>query len=367
MSDLKKTILHDLHVRLGAQMAPFGGFIMPIQYTGIIAEHQAARTGATLFDTCHMGEIRVGGGRALADLEALVSCDIASLEPGQCRYGLMCNENGGVRDDLLVYRQGADAFMLVVNAATRETDFEWVRAHVSAGIRAENLSGRMAKIDLQGPGAPKIMQALMKNSIAGLKFYRFMDNMYRGRPVLVSRTGYTGEIGYEFFGDLDLAEPFWNDCMERGAVPAGLGARDTLRLEMGMPLYGHELSEGRNAAESGFTRALSSRKPYIGSDAIRDQTQAASCLSGLELEGRRACRHGDGILDGDGKIVGEVTSGSFAPSLGKAVALGYVAREWAGKGRHLTISTARGPLRAVVAELPFYRQATGRRPIAEFL
>ncbi|MBA4387629.1 MAG: glycine cleavage system protein T [Verrucomicrobia bacterium] len=364
---MKKTIFHDLHVELGARMAEFGGFMMPIQYQGIIAEHMACRNGATLFDTCHMGEFKLAGDGVVADLERLVSCDVASMKYGQCRYGLLCNEKGGVIDDLLVYRFADKDFMLVVNAGTQDNDFAWVEAHLSAGTRAENVSDQTAKIDLQGPATPKIMQKLMAETVADLKFYHFMKNKYRGAEVIVSRTGYTGEMGFEIYGDAATATAFWKECMELGAVPAGLGARDTLRLEVGMPLYGHELSEERNAAESGFSRSISDSKTFIGCESLRNAANVKSALVGIELEGRRAARNGDGLADAGGRPVGIVTSGSFAPSLEKAIALGYVEKKSAAPGTVIAVKTARSDIPGRVVELPFYKGGSARRPVAEFL
>ena len=252
-AEMKRTALYDLHVSLGARMGPFGGWLMPIQYAGIVKEHEACRRNAALFDTCHMGEFLVRGPLAAAALERLVTCEVSSLAAGQCRYGLMCNENGGVIDDLLLYRMSEQEFMVVVNAGTQDGDFEWIRSHVAGGTQVESLSGRTFKVDLQGPAAPRIMRGLAEMPPANLTYYHFADNRYGGRRVLVSRTGYTGEIGFEiYFENGDLAARFWKAAMALGATPAGLGARDTLRLEMGMPLYGHELSVDRNAAESGF-------------------------------------------------------------------------------------------------------------------
>ncbi len=365
--NLRHTELYETHVALGARMAEFGGFLMPIQYEGIIREHQAARTNAALFDTCHMGEFRISGAGAFDALERLLSCDVASLRVGRCRYGLMCNGEGGVLDDLLVYRLADDAFMLVVNAGTQQADFEWISAHLTVGTQAENISDGTAKVDLQGPGSARIMQKLMADSIADMKFYTFRHNRYGGEDVLVSRTGYTGELGFEFYGAAPLARRFWQDCMELGAVPAGLGARDTLRLEMGMPLYGHELGPQRNAAEAGFSRAISQSKAFIGSDVVLDPARCSARLVGIVFDGRGAARHGDVLVDETGGEIGTVTSGSFAPSLGKAVALGYVAPACAEAGTSVAARTARQALPGTVCALPFYREATGRRPMADFL
>ncbi|MBT3191221.1 MAG: glycine cleavage system aminomethyltransferase GcvT [Verrucomicrobia bacterium] len=365
-SDDRKTPLFETHVALGARMAPFGGFAMPIQYTGIFKEHEATRTGSTLFDTCHMGEFRLSGSSAVADLEALLTCPIGSMQHGQCRYGLLCNESGGVIDDLLIYRIGDHEFMLVVNAGTQENDFEWINTHCSESTTLENRSDTTAKIDIQGPGSPDIMNALIPEGIKDLRFYRFKDATYQGESVLVSRTGYTGEIGFELYAPLHLAAPFWQSAMQQGAVCAGLGARDTLRLEMGMPLYGHELDDKRNAAEAGFSRAISADKPFMGDSVIRDPARHREALVGLQLGGRQSARHGDTILASDGSPIGTVTSGSFAPSLGTAIALGYVTNEYAHIGTETLLQTSRKALTATIVKRPFYTAATAREAIENF-
>jgi len=363
---VRATPLSDLHRSLGAKMEPFGRFLMPISYDGILREHQAARTGAALFDTCHMGEFRLRGKSALADLERLLSCDIASLERGRCRYGLLCGPEGGVIDDVIVYRLGSEEFMLVVNAGTQESDFAWIEAHLRPETDAENVSPETAKLDVQGPKSPRIVQSLLSESVAELKYYHFMRNRYRGEAVLVSRTGYTGEIGFEVYCRQDPARRFWSESMDLGAVPAGLGARDTLRLEAGLPLYGHELDRNRNAAGCGFKRAISGRKSFIGSDAICSAADAPR-LVGLSMEGRRAARRGDEIVDRTGRRIGVVTSGSFAPSLGRAVAMGYVESAHGRAGTTVAVRSARKDLSGVIVRLPFYTKGTARRPIREFL
>lgn len=348
-------------------MGPFGGFLMPIQYQGILSEHQAARERSALFDTCHMGEFRLGGRGALQDLQRIVTCDVSSLSVGQCRYGFMCNEAGGVIDDLLVYRLADSEFLMVVNAGTQDADFSWLQAHLSEETHAENISEETGKLDIQGPGSPKIVSSLVSEPIGGLRFYRFMENAYRGKNVIVSRTGYTGEIGFEIYGDEEVTKALWDDCVKQGAVPAGLGARDTLRLEMGMPLYGHELTAERNAAEAGFTKAISLAKEFIGSQVVGDASRQTSALVGLMLSDRRAARAGDGVQAAAGDTVGIITSGSFAPSVGNAVALAYVDIDHAAEGSNLLVRTERHALPATVMTPPFYRDATARSAMNEFL
>jgi aminomethyltransferase len=364
---LKKTVLYDSHVALGARMAPFGGYCMPIQYSGIMNEHKATREAATIFDTCHMGEFRINGSNAVSDLETILSCPVAPIKTGQCRYGFICNENGGVIDDQIVYRMAENEFFMVVNAATKPADFEWIKRHISEGTAIENLSARTAKLDLQGPASARIMRKLMEAKIDGMKYYTWVKNRYRNTEVLISRTGYTGEIGFEMYCPLDLGKVFWNDCLGLGALPAGLGARDTLRLEMGFPLYGHELDDCTNAAESNFSRAIDETKKFIGSAVVLDPAQKRRLLVGIRLEGRRAARHGDAICDNRGNSVGAVTSGSFSPSLASAIALGYVALPASAIGTQVRIRTDRQELTGSIVELPFYKKATGRMDIKKFL
>ncbi len=364
---MEKTCLYPLHEKLGAKMAEFGGYMMPIQYSGILKEHQACREGVVLFDTDHMGEFRVTGQHALKDLEKLVSCDVESMTVGQCRYGMMCNPTGGVIDDLLVYRMDSNDFMLVVNAGTKANDFVWIKNHLSADAHIEDQSSLIAKIDLQGPDSPRIIELLLKESVSELKFFRFMHNEYHDQPVIISRTGYTGEIGFEIYISPELAQKFWHACMKLGAIPAGLGARDTLRLEMGMPLYGHELNAERNAGESGFERALSDKKDFIGSSVVNDTSLRRSKLVGIAIPDRRAARQGDEILDRSGERVGIVTSGSLSPSLGYAIALGYVAASLSELGTPLKLRSPRYELEGKVVSLPFYGSATGRGKIKDFL
>lgn len=350
----RRTPLYPLHLELGARTAPFGGFEMPIQYKGIFHEHHATRHGATLFDTCHMGEFMLHGPGALATLEALVTCPLDDLRNGVCRYGLMCAEDGGTLDDLIIYRHAHDRYMIVVNAGTQASDFEWMTGHAAAGACLENHSEYLGKIDLQGPRSPAVLDALMPGA-AALPYFHFRPVLWQGHEAIVSRTGYTGERGYEIYLPAAATEAFWRAAMRQGAEPAGLGARDTLRLEAGLPLYGHELRRDRNAATTAHPRAMASGKPFIGAAALRAPGARRQILAGLMLEGRQAARQGDAVLAAarDAKV-GEVTSGSFAPTLGTAVALSTLDAEAAVPGTELVIQTARKTLAARVVTLPFH-------------
>jgi aminomethyltransferase len=355
------TCLAPLHAQAGARMASFGGYLLPMQFRGILEEHHWTRRHVSLFDTCHMGELRVQGPGAAEDVGSLLTRDVVSLAPGRCRYALMCNERGGTLDDVVVYRLAADDLMLVVNAATRPEDAAWMAARLPARSRLSDVSGVTAKIDVQGPESPALLARILEHDVGALGYYRWMDNRFGGSAVRVSRTGYTGERGYEVYLDPDLAPAFWAAAREAGAEPAGLGARDTLRLEAGYPLYGHELAADRNAGESGLVREADLRREFVGAAAVREGARhGPRRLAGLLLDGRRAARAGDAVLSAAGQEVGVVTSGSFAPSLGKAVALGYIDRDQARNATRLGIRTARQVLEAGVAPLPFYRRGTAR-------
>ncbi len=359
----RRTPLFDRHVALGARMAPFGGFEMPIQYAGILQEHESTRRAVALFDTCHMGEFEIEGPTAAADLDRLVSCAVAPLAIGQCRYGYLCNPAGGVLDDLLVYRLAPERFMLVVNAGTQDADWDWVRAHLSPDTRATNRSADTGKLDIQGPGSFALLAPLIAPALEALGYYRFQEGRFDGDAVLVSRTGYTGERGFEVYAPPAVIVRLWDACLARGAVPAGLGARDTLRLEMGMPLYGHELGPDRLAAEAGFAAALAPDKGFIGAEAQRDPARPRDRLIGIVFPDRRAARAGDPVEDAAGAPIGIVTSGSFAPSLGRAIALAYVRAPLAVPDTPARVRTARAVLEGRFQRPPFHRGASARWPL----
>jgi aminomethyltransferase len=364
---MKTTVLHPVHAALGAKMSPFGGYDMPVQYAGgIIAEHGAARSGAALFDTCHMGEFIASGPNAAADLDRLLSNDVTNLPIGACRYGFLCNDGGGVIDDLITYRLSETEFMIVVNASGEEGDFEWIAGRASKDTSVKNLSHAIAKIDLQGPKSPKIAASLLKRPLNGLKYYRFMRNDYKGAEITISRTGYTGEIGFEIYCPAEHAADFWNDCMTLGAIPAGLGARDILRLEMGYPLYGHELSSDRNAAQSGFAHAISKNKTFIGSDKVNDLSLRNQSLTGISIDGRRTARSGDTVTI-DGKTAGTVTSGCFSPTQAHAIALAYINNESSGIDTAVSIISGKNELSGKITATPFYKNGTVRGDINLYL
>ncbi len=361
-----KTPLHEIHRQLGARMAPFAGWDMPIQYTGIVAEHLATRTACGVFDICHMGEFELSGPTAAADLDRLITSRIGALAVGQCRYGYLLNDAGGVLDDLTCYRLGPDRFMLVVNAGTRPGDWAWVSGHLSSTTTARDRSDELAKLDVQGPVAHTVMTKAFGVPPPALGYFRFCEIALDGAPCLLSRTGYTGEFGYELYFPAARAADFWNRLTAAGATPVGLGARDTLRLEMGYPLYGHELGTGRTPVAAARGLFMDVKKDFIGRAAcVRDlEHGAAQYLVGLRLASRQAARAGDAVRAG-GNTIGQVTSGSLAPSLNVAVALAYVDAPFTAPGTAVELDVRGRPLPAEVVELPFYREGTARKtPVA---
>lgn len=358
------TPLHRKHIALGARMAPFAGWEMPIEYEGILAEHAWTRTRTSVFDTSHMGEFSLRGPTAQADLERLLTQNVASIEAGQARYGYLLREDGGCLDDLTCYRLGADHFWLIVNAGTRASDAEWIRSHLSSRTEFEDLSPRTAKLDVQGPHAREDMEAAFGVKMPALRFFRFALQRLAGIPTLISRTGYTGEFGYELYIPLNAVHDVWSMLLKPGAIkPAGLGARDTLRLEVGYPLYGHELGPDRTPVAASRGQFIDFNKDFIGREAcLRDRDKGCpQYLCGLRLTSKRAARAGDRVMMGD-RAVGVVTSGSLAPSLGVAVALAYVENEQTGVGTMLEIESRGTRLAAEVTTLPFYQNGTARRP-----
>ncbi|MBA4358257.1 MAG: glycine cleavage system protein T, partial [Desulfovibrio sp.] len=326
MHSLKTTPLTEWHRSKNAKMAAFAGFDMPIQYEGIIAEHNHTRQAVGIFDICHMGEFSLRGPGAREALGALVTQDLDTLAQGKCRYGFLLNETGGVQDDLIIYCLDQDSYMLVVNGACEEGDFAWLSTHLAPylanGPELTNISPKTAKIDVQGPQAMEVLRAVLGADFQSPGYFNFMRTIWQGEPLLVSRTGYTGELGFELYLDSSLALPLWEALAAHPLVkPIGLGARDTLRLELGYPLYGQDLDTSHTPAEAGFGPLLGKKTPFMGQAAL---ATVHTKLIALEIPGRRSARHHDTVHLPGGEEVGLVTSGSFAPSLGYCVALAYV-------------------------------------------
>ena len=361
-----KTPLYNQHIARGARMAPFGGWDMPIQYEGILTEHQHTRSGASLFDICHMGEFIISGKTAATDINKILTANISTLKTNRCRYSFMLNENGGIIDDLITYKLSDENFLVVVNSATSDGDAEWMKSHLSTETHFENISDITAKIDIQGPKSREILQQLTPANLSDLKFFCFCETTVDNVNTIVSRTGYTGELGYELYIPANSAEQIWDKLLENENVrPAGLGARDTLRLEAGLPLYGHELSLEHNPAETCFMFAVKLDKEFIGKTAVLKTTDSGpeKKLVGLKLPGRQSPRAHQKIKipDNADEIIGEVTSGSFAPTLGYSIAFAYVKSDFAETGTGILIDTGRKKLSAEVVKTPFYTNPAARK------
>jgi aminomethyltransferase len=360
--------LHELHVEAGALFTDFAGWQMPVRYSSDLAEHHAVRTAAGLFDLSHMGEIAVVGPEAAQALDYALAGRLSAIVEGQAKYTLLLARDGGILDDLVVYRTGEDRYLVIANASNREVVAEALRDRCSIfDCIVEDESDEIALIALQGPIAEEILrnvEGFVVEGLDDLKYYRTLTAEFRGHGVLIARTGYTGEDGFEFYlGPVGAAE-LWVALLETGAgsglVPAGLAARDTLRLEAGMPLYGHELSETTFPEQAGLAKvvALSKEGDFVGREAIEEGPDpAARVLVGLVADGKRAGRAGYSIVVPDGaEIVGQVTSGALSPTLGVPVALAYVDPAYAevGTALHLDVRGTRVP--ASVVQLPFYKR-----------
>ena len=364
MADLRRTPLWDCHREAGARLVEFAGYEMPVQYAGVIDEHRAVRGAAGLFDVSHMGEVRVSGSGAEAFIERLTPNSVAKLKPGRAHYSGLLTEEGGYIDDLLVYRIASEEFLLVVNAANREEDFAWIRSHApEEGVELEDVSDRYALLALQGPKAVEILAPLASIDVAAIRYYRFAMGEVDGVPTLISRTGYTGEDGFELYLDPSAAERIWNRLFETGAsaglAPAGLGARDTLRLEAGMALYGHELDRSTSPYEAGLAWVVKlASGEFIGRDALVAQKESGAprTLIGFEIEGRGIARQGHEVLDAEGQAVGVVTSGTWSPTFEKALGMAYVPTELAHPGASIGVSVRGRTLPAKIVELPFYKR-----------
>lgn len=333
---------------------------MPVQYKGIIVEHKHTRSKAGIFDISHMGEFKLTGTGAQAALNKIVSHDLDTLGPGKCRYGFLLNESGGINDDLIIYCLAEDEYMLVVNGACREKDFNHIKSNLPADIALIDVSDETAKIDIQGPESLEVLNSLMGSDWNHLKYFNFEETDSCGFSMIVSRTGYTGELGYELYLPSDNALEIWEKLASDERVePIGLGARDTLRLEIGYPLYGQDLDEEHTPKEAGAGFFLKKESDYIGKSGLAEVKES---LIALTIEGRRTARHHDEVLLPGGEKTGVVTSGSFAPSLGHCIALAYVKAEDADKD-DFVIKTARVELPAKKVSLPFFKDGTARKKV----
>jgi aminomethyltransferase len=365
---LRKTPLNGLHRRLGAKMVDFGGWDMPVEYSGLIAEHMAVRTGVGLFDVSHMGDIQFRGPGSLAAVQHISMNDASRLQGGQAQYSAMLYPEGTFVDDVIVHKFSDNDYLFVINAGTREKDYEWIRAQARGfDCHVNDYSDYYTQVAIQGPKAQETLQKLTNADLSKVKFYWFTWGTVCGLAnTLIARTGYTGEDGFEIYipSDEATSERVWNEVMAAGAefgiLPCGLGARNTLRLEAALSLYGHEISESINVFEAGLDRFCKLEKgAFLGSSALQKVLDAggpARKLVGLEVVERGIARDGYRVMDLSGAVIGSVTSGSPAPFLRKNIALAYVPRSFAEVGTEVAVEIRSSPVKAVVVLLPFYKK-----------
>ncbi len=363
----KKTPLYENHVAWKGKIVPFAGYLLPVQYeTGVIKEHMAVREDCGLFDVSHMGEVRLTGKDALVNIQHLVTNDCSKMVAGQAKYSPMCNEEGGVVDDLLVYKLEEESYLIVVNAANKEKDVNWMKAHITGEAELSDVSEEYAQLALQGPKAEQILEKICDKSKIPQKYYTFTNEcvLTGGISCLVSRTGYTGEDGFELYCSPDSVGALWElllkEGKEFGLIPCGLGARDTLRLEAAMPLYGHEMDDTISPLEAGlaFAVKLARQEDFIGKEALQKKGEPSVTRVGLEVTGRGIIREHCSIM-ADGKKIGESTSGTHCPYLGKAVAMALVQKEYAVLGTVVEADIRGRLVEAKVCSLPFYKRSLG--------
>jgi aminomethyltransferase len=361
---LKKTPLHSRHVASGARMVPFGGWDMPVEYSGIVLEHMAVRTRAGLFDVSHMGEIELAGKDALAGVQRISSNDASKLQVGQAQYSGLLTPDGTFVDDLLVYRLANEHFLLVVNAGNIEKDYAWIVEHVKGAgdVAAVNTSSRYALLAVQGPEAQKVLQTLTEVDLSAIKYYWFAHGELAGIRVTISRTGYTGEDGFEVFVPPASADRVWQAVLDAGMsvelIPCGLGARDTLRLEAGMRLHGNDIDETTTAVEADLNWIVGWKKDdFIGAPVLREQKANGTKrkIVGFEMIERGIARHGYDAYIGDAKA-GVVTSGTQTPFLKKAIGMAYLPIEKNAAGTEFDVDIRGRRTRARVAPMPFYKR-----------
>ena len=357
----RETPLHAVHERLGASFTDFAGYQMPVRYTSDLAEHHAVRQGAGLFDLSHMAEIECEGPQVEAFLDYALSNSLSALVDGQAKYSLLLAEDGGVVDDLIVYRLGEQKYLIVANASNRDVAVDALQARAAGfDVTVTDTSDDWALIALQGPLAASIIESApvsLEMPLAELRYYRITSGSYGDHEVLVARTGYTGEDGMEIFIHSPQAESLWTSLMEAGGdqlTLCGLACRDTLRLEAGMPLYGHELSREVSPAQAGLSAVVvNTKESFVGKDAALEP-KSSRVLVGLRAEGKRAPRAEYPVLDGAGTVIGEITSGALSPTLGYPIAMAYVEADHREPGTELVVDVRGASLPVTVTALPFY-------------
>ena len=355
---MRKTSLYQSHIALGAKMVPFAGFELPVQYTGVVQEHLAVRKQAGLFDVSHMGEFLVRGPQAIDLIQYVFSNDVGRLDIGQAQYGYMPNAKGGIIDDLLVYRMDNQSYLLVVNAANIEKDWNWLVTHNKLfDASLQNQSDQWSLLALQGPMATSILKELTETDIDSIPFYRFTHGTVAGVDrVLISATGYTGSGGYELYVPNEEAEKIWNSLIQNGAKPCGLAARNTLRIEMGYCLYGNDIDDTTSPLSAGLSWCTSFSKDFVSKDRIEQQqaTGTPNKRVGFILNERGIPRQGYSLADESGNDIGIVTSGTQSPSLEKGIGMGYIAREQAVVGNIIYVVIRNKHIPATITSLPFY-------------
>lgn len=359
---MKKIALSAKHQELNAKMVSFAGFNMPVSYEGVNIEHETVREKLGVFDVSHMGEFLISGENALELIQKISSNDASKLVDGKAQYSCMPNEDGGIVDDLIIYRIDAEKYLLVVNASNIEKDWNWIAHHNNMDATMRDMSDEMSLLAIQGPKAAEAMQSLTDIDLANMKFYTFEVGTFADvDKVIVSATGYTGSGGFEIYFKNEDAEQIWDAVMnagkEYGIKPIGLAARDTLRLEMGYCLYGNDIDETTSPIEAGLGWITKFTKDFINSEALKEEKENGPKrkLIAFELDERGIPRQGYDIVDENGKKIGEVTSGTMSPSLEKGIGLGYVPAEVAGVGNKIFIQIRKKAVPATQVELPFYK------------
>lgn len=365
MSELKQTPLYPIYKNWGAKTIDFGGWELPVQFSGIKKEHEAVRTKAGLFDVSHMGEILVSGPDSEEYLQKMLSNDLSKLKINKAQYTILCNEQGGTIDDLLIYKLTDTSFLLVVNAANTDKDFEWLKKHQSGEVTVENISSSYAQLALQGPLAQRILQKLVKNEdLDNIKFFSFKQDVQIGDvQALVSRSGYTGEDGFEIYCKQEDAIYIWENILtageSEGVVPCGLGARDTLRFEAGLPLYGQELSENISPIEAGlqFAVKVNKEQEFIGKSALQEQITNGPKrkVVGIEMIERGIPRTGYKVLK-DGQEIGYVTTGTQSPTLQKSIGMALIDSNFAEVGTELEVEIRNKSVKGKIIPTPFYKR-----------
>jgi len=359
---MKKIALNDIHEALNAKMVPFAGFNMPVTYEGINIEHETVRKDVGVFDVSHMGEFLISGENALDLIQKISSNDASKLIDGKAQYSCMPNEEGGIVDDLIIYRMNAEKYILVVNASNIEKDWNWIAHHNTMDATMKDLSDEFSLLAIQGPKAAEAMQSLTEVDLKTIKFYSFEVAEFAGvKNVIISATGYTGSGGFEIYFKNEDAETIWNKVMEAGAdfgiKPIGLAARDTLRLEMGYCLYGNDIDDTTSPIEAGLGWITKFNKDFINAEALQKQKEEGPKrkLIAFELDERGIPRQGYDIVDANGKVIGNVTSGTMSPSLDKGIGMGYIPTEMVKANEKIFIQIRKKAVPASLVKLPFYK------------